>query len=52
MEREKLSFAQFSTRIYGNRSLAASDLFYIFKQSVMFYTLHCHILKSTDVRKV
>ena len=32
--REKLSFTQFSTRIYCNTRLAASDLFYMFTQSI------------------
>ena len=45
--REKLCFTQFGTRIYQNRSLAASDLFHIFIQSFKLYTLlHCRMLKS------
>ena len=30
------------------QSLAASNLFDMFTQSIKFYTFHCHILKSTD----
>ena len=48
---EKLCFTQFSTIIYWNGSLAASDLFPVFTQSIKLYTFHCHILKSTDVSK-
>ena len=40
-------FAQFSTRIYSDRILAASDLFLLFTQSVNFYTFYCLILKNT-----
>ena len=29
--------------------LAASDLFYMFSQSVKVYTFYYHVLKSTDV---
>ena len=43
--KEKLCFTLFSTRIYQNRSLAASDLFHMFIQPIKFYTFHCHILK-------
>ena len=43
--KEKPCFIQFNTRIYWNRSLAASDLFCIFTQLIRFYTSHCHILK-------
>ena len=32
--------------------LAASDLFHMFAQAIKFYTFQCHILKSTDVRKM
>ena len=46
---EKLSFTQFSTRIYWNSSLADSELFHMFTQSIKFFTFHCHILKSTNV---
>ena len=46
-DREKLCFTQFSEA--KNRSLAATDLFHIFTQSIKFYTFQCHILKSTDV---
>ena len=38
----------FSTRTYWNRSLAASDIFPMFMQSINFYTFYCHIVKSTD----
>ena len=41
----KLCFTLFSTIIYQNRSLAASDLFHMFIQPIKFYTFHCHILK-------
>ena len=47
----KLCFTQFSTRIYWNRSLADSDLFPRFIQSINFYTLCYHMLKGTDVWK-
>ena len=47
--REKLCFTHFSTRIYWNRSLAASDLFHMFTQPIKFYIFHCHILKSADI---
>ena len=43
----KNCFVQFSTRIYLNRILAASDLFHIFTQSIKSYAFHCHILKTT-----
>ena len=39
--REKLCFAQFTKRIYWNRSLADSDLFHMFTQSIKLYTFHC-----------
>ena len=35
--REKLIFTQFSTKIYWNKSLAASNLFYMITQSIKFY---------------
>ena len=44
--REKLCYTQFSTRIYWNKSLAASELFHMFTQSVKTYTSYCCILKS------
>ena len=47
----KNCFTQFSTIIYWNRSLAASDLFHMFTQSINFYAFHCQILKSIDVCK-
>ena len=47
--REKLYFTQFSTRIYWNRSLAASDFFHVFTLTIKFYTFHCQIFKTTDV---
>ena len=47
--REKLCLTQFSTRIYWNRSLAASDLFHMFIQSIKFHTFNCNILKNNDV---
>ena len=40
----KLFFSPFSTRIYWNRSLAASALFPMFTQSIKLYTFHYHIL--------
>ena len=46
---EKPGFTQFNARIYWKRSLAVSDLFHMFTQSVKFYTFHCHILTSPDV---
>ena len=42
-------FTQFSTRFYGNRSFAASQLFLMFAQPVKFYTLYSHIIKSADI---
>ena len=51
-----LCFTQFSTRVYWNRSFAASDPFPMFAQSIKFYTFYCHIvdhvLDSTDVWKM
>ena len=47
--KEKLCFTQFSKKIYWKISLAASDLFRMFTQSVKFYTFHCHSVKTTDV---
>ena len=44
----KLYFTQFSTRIYLNRSLTASDLFHVFTLSIKFYTFHCYIFKISD----
>ena len=41
--REKLCFTSFSIL------MAASDLFHIFPESVKFFTLHSHVLKSIDV---
>ena len=41
--REKLYFTQFSTRI------AAYDLFYVFRQSIKFYTFHYTYLMTTVV---
>ena len=49
IHRYTLCFTQFTTRIYWNRSLAASDIFYMFTQSVKYYSFHCPILKSMDV---
>ena len=34
---------------YNSGCLGVSDLFHVFSQSVKFYALHYHILKSTDV---
>ena len=48
---EKNCFAQFSKRIYWNRSLATFELFHMFTKSIEFYTFHCNILKSSDVWK-
>ena len=31
---------------YNNGCLAASDLFHMFTQSVIFYPFHCHVLTS------
>ena len=50
--REKLCFTHFNTKIYWNKSLTASVLFYIFTQSVNSYTFHCHILKGAEVWKI
>ena len=41
--RKKLCFTQVSTR------MAASDLFYVFTQSIRLHTFYYHILKSIDV---
>ena len=49
--RKKLCFTQLSTRIYCNKSLATSDLFSMFTQSIKFYKFHCYILNSKDVLK-
>ena len=49
--RENRRFTQFSTGIYCNRSLAASDLFHRFTQWIKFHTYHWHILKSPCVWK-
>ena len=48
----KLCFTQFSKTIYWNRSLATSDLFPMFAQSINYYTFYCRILKKTDVWKM
>ena len=40
---------QFSTRVYWSRSMTASDFCHMCTQSIKFYTLNCHILKSKDV---
>ena len=40
---------QFSTNIFKNRVLAASNLFYICTISIKFYAFPCHVLKSSDV---
>ena len=42
--REKL----FYSIQYNNASLATSDLFHMFTQSIKFYTIHYDILKGTD----
>ena len=39
-------FYRFSTRVYWNLSLAASDLFPMFTQSINFYVFYCHINKE------
>ena len=49
MIHEKLSFTQFSTKIYRNTSLAARDLFPMSTQSINFYIFIVTQLKSTDV---
>ena len=49
--REKLCFAQFSRRIYWNRSLAASGLAPMSTQTIQFYKFDCYIWNSTDVLK-
>lgn len=41
--REKLLYSIQRTRIYWNRSMAASDLFCMFRQSFKFYTFHSHL---------
>ena len=46
MIQEKLCLTQFSTKIYWNTSLASRDLFLMFKQSINFYILYCHIIKE------
>ena len=38
--RKKLCSTQFSTKIYSNRTLAASGLFPMFTQWIKFYTFH------------
>ena len=40
---------QFSTNIFKNRVLAASNLFYMCTISIKFYAFPCHVLKSSDV---
>ena len=40
------------TKIYQNRNLAASHLFYISIQSINFYTFHCLIFQRSDVWKI
>ena len=40
--REKPCLTQFSKKNYWNRSLAASDLFHMFTQSINFHIFHCH----------
>ena len=35
---------------YKNGWLAASDLFYMFTQSVKFYMFHCHVLKMYSLK--
>ena len=44
----KLCFTQFRKKIYWNKTLAASDLFHMFTQSIKFYTFKCHILMSNS----
>ena len=44
--REKLSFAEFITGIYWNRSLIASVLFFLFTQSNKVYKFHWHMLRK------
>ena len=50
---EKNCFTKFSTRIYCNRTLAVSDLFHMFTQSILYiplsHTNECRCLsKSID----
>ena len=42
----KLCFTQLSWRVYWNRSLASSEPFHLFTQSINFYTFHCRTLIS------
>ena len=44
--REKLSFTEFITGIYWNRSLIASVLFFLFTQSNKVYKFHWHMLRK------
>ena len=40
---DKLHFTQFITTV------AASDLFHMFTQSIKFYMIYYHVLKSADL---
>ena len=44
--RGKLCFTELSTRIYWNRSLVTSGLFFLFIRSNKLYTLHSHMLRK------
>ena len=43
---EKLCLTQFSTKIYFNRNLAASDVFQMFAQSIQFYICFCYYVEN------
>ena len=45
--REKLCFTEFSSRIYWNRSLVASGLFFLFTQSSKVYKFHWKMLRKS-----
>ena len=49
--REKLCFTWSSTRIYGDRSLATSDIFHLLKKQVLLKSIYSikGMLKSIDV---
>ena len=42
----KLCFTELSWWVYWNRSLASSEPFHLFTQSINFYTFHCRTLIS------
>ena len=41
-------FYSFSTKIHWSRGLAASDLFFMFTQSINFYAFYCRISKMFE----